>query len=141
MQDITELLDDVHGGTTGYVAGDSIALGVAQTLHWQHNARVGAPSSEIVNKVPNAHGHYFMVISAGSNDPRNPHLFQNLETMRKRAGGGVLWIAPVDPHARSVVQKVAAEHGDHVVTFTPGKDHVHPRSYSELAHKIQQYNH
>lgn len=140
MQELTgDQLLDVNGGT-GYVAGDSIALGVAQQLHWQHNARVGAPSKEIVDKVPR--GHYdLLVLSAGSNDPRNPALASNLEAMRKRAGGGVLWIAPVEPHARSVVERVAREHGDHVVTFTPGRDHVHPRSYAELARRIQQYPH
>jgi hypothetical protein len=136
----TDELTKVSGGSTGYVAGDSIALGVAQQLHWDHNAKVGAPSSDIVHRVPIG-GHHFMVISAGSNDPMNPRLGSNLELMRRRAGGGVLWIAPVNPHARSVVEHVAQEHGDHVVTFTPGKDHVHPRSYSALAHQISGFAH
>jgi hypothetical protein len=133
-------LTKVSGGSTGYVAGDSIALGVAEQLHWAHNAKVGAPSSDIVHRVPTG-SHHFIVISAGSNDPLNRRLGANLEAMRRRAGGGVLWIAPVNAHARAVVEHVAHEHGDHVVTFTPGHDHVHPRSYAELAQRIQRFAH
>ena len=130
-------LSTVSGGYGNYVAGDSIALGTAEALHWQHDAKVGAPSSDIVHRVPQGHFHT-LVLSAGSNDPRNPRLAANLNAMRRRAtGGGVVWIAPDDPHARSVVEQVAHAHGDRVVTFTPGRDHVHPRSYSELAHRIQ----
>jgi uncharacterized protein with von Willebrand factor type A (vWA) domain len=133
----TEELSGVSGGYGNFVAGDSIALGTAQALHWQHDAKVGAPSSDIIHRVPHGTFHE-LVLSAGSNDPRNPRLAANLETMRRRAtGGGVVWIAPVEAHARATVEHVAHEHGDRVVTFTPGKDHVHPRSYTELARRIQ----
>lgn len=136
-----DLLAQVSGGFSGYVAGDSIAVGVAQQLHWAHNAKVGAPSSNIVGRVPDHAGYNLVVISAGSNDPTNPRLGANLELMRRRAGGGVLWIAPVEPHARAVVNQVARAHGDHVVSFVPGRDGIHPRSYPELAHAIQRYAH
>ena len=129
-------LAGVAGGSRNFVAGDSIAVGVASQLHWAHDAKVGAPSKDIIHRVPHGHFH-FLVLSAGSNDPMNPHLADNLNAMRRRAGGGVLWIAPVNAHARAVVTRVAHEHGDQVVTFTPGHDHIHPRSYAELAHRIQ----
>jgi lactobin A/cerein 7B family class IIb bacteriocin len=133
----TEELESVSGGYGNFVAGDSIAVGVAGQLHWQHDAKVGAPSKDIIHRVPQGHFHT-LILSAGSNDPRNPHLIDNLNTMRRRAtGGGVVWIAPVEPHARAAVTRVAHEHGDRVVTFTPGHDHVHPRSYAELAHRIE----
>ncbi len=47
-----DVLASVSGGYAGYVAGDSIAVGVAGLLHWEHNAKVGAPSSNIVGRVP-----------------------------------------------------------------------------------------
>jgi hypothetical protein len=132
-------LTAVNGGAKGFVAGDSIALDLAQALHWDHNARIGAGSHEIIKKVPEAAGAYFMVISAGSNDPSNPNLGANLEAMRRRAGGGVLWIAPVDPHARETVQRVADSHGDNVLTFTPGRDGVHPRAYGDMVRAVRRY--
>jgi hypothetical protein len=139
---IDELTNVNGGAASGFVAGDSIGLGVAQQLHWAHDAKVGAPSSNIIDRVPVGEAvRHFMVISAGSNDPTNPRLGANLETMRKRAGGSVLWIAPVNPTARATVERVAHEHGDHVVTFTPGKDHVHPRSYAELGRAVTRFAH
>lgn len=138
MQDLdSDELVRVAGGRGNFVAGDSIALGTAQALGWAHNARVGAPSHEIISKVPtDMFG--ALVLSAGSNDPNNPGLRSNLMAMRRKAGGGshVVWIEPVNPHARAVVDQVARQHHDQVVSFTPGKDHVHPRSYGELARKI-----
>lgn len=134
--DSDELLR-VSGGRGNFVAGDSIALGTAQALGWAHNARVGAPSHEIISKVP-TDTFNSLVLSAGSNDPTNPGLRSNLMAMRRKAGGGshVIWIEPVDPRARAVVDSVAHANGDRTVSFTPGKDHVHPRSYGELARKI-----
>ena len=60
--------------------------------------------------------------------------------MRQRVhGGGVTWIEPVNARARSVVDSVAHSYGDRVVGFTPDKGGIHPRSYSELAHRIQSH--
>jgi hypothetical protein len=133
-----ELVGVNGGGASCAIAGDSIAAGVAaQMPQCVHNAKVGAPSSNIIHRVPI--GHFgLVVLSAGSNDPMNPHLADNLRAMRRRVhGGGVTWIEPVNAHARAVVDKVAHSYGDRVVGFTPGKDGVHPRSYSDLAHRIR----
>ena len=119
------------------IAGDSIAKGVGtQMPQCTVDAKVGTPSADIIHRVPTGHLG-LMIISAGSNDPMNPRLADNLTAMRKRTGGGVTWIAPVNPRARSVVESVAHSHGDRVVTFTPGPDGIHPHSYAELARAIQ----
>jgi hypothetical protein len=133
-----EDLDTVSGGAASCaIAGDSIAKGVGtQMPECSVDAKVGTPSADIIHRVPTGHVG-LMIISAGSNDPMNPRLADNLNAMRKRAGGGVTWIAPVNPRARGVVEDVAHSHGDRVVTFTPGPDGIHPRSYPELARAIR----
>lgn len=135
-------LSRVFGGAGGCaIVGDSIADGLAEKMpHCQRNAKIGIPSGKIIERVPQGYLG-LLIISAGSNDPQNPRLADNLNAMRRRAGGGVIWIAPVDSRARSVVNSVAQAHGDRVVTFTPGRDHVHPRSYSEIAQQIQGGHH
>jgi hypothetical protein len=124
MQDLLESLASteltcIHGGHKGYVAGD-IPLNLEQ-LQCLHDAKSGMPGSSIVHRVPMG-GYYFVVISAGSGDPMR--LASNLE--RRRAGGGVLRIAPVNARARSVVEP---GDGDHVVTLT------------ELARRMRRFAH
>jgi hypothetical protein len=127
------------GAGTCAIAGDSIAEGLGHVMkQCTTNAKIGIPSKQIVDRVPTSH-YGMVIISAGSNDADNAHLGDNLSTMRRRVGGGsVTWIAPIDPRAHSAVDKVAKAHGDRVVTFTPGHDNVHPRSYEALARTIGQ---
>lgn len=100
------------------------------------SAAVGLSSSAIVKRVP-ASPMKWLVISAGSNDPTNPRLEANLEAMRGRAKADqVVWVAPVHPKAFEAVRKVAAKHGDRFVSFTPGRDNVHPKSYKSLASSV-----
>jgi hypothetical protein len=100
------------------------------------SAKIGASSSAIVPRVP-AVPLKWLVISAGSNDPRNPKLEANLEAMRARASADrVIWVVPVHKAAAKAVRAVAAHHGDAVVPFIPGRDGVHPRSYGALARAV-----
>ncbi|HUO87984.1 MAG TPA: hypothetical protein VMU08_02320 [Rhizomicrobium sp.] len=116
------------------VVGDSIALGVGTELHrCVVNATVGIPSTEVIGRVQEAN---VLVVSAGSNDPRNPKLEANLRAIRARAAQRVIWIAPMDPIAAEAVRRVARIHGDAVVGFTPRPDHIHPRSYPALAGRV-----
>lgn len=117
-----------------HIAGDSIAVGLHYGLRgctW--SAKVGIPSGAIVARVAPAR---ILVVSAGSNDPANPHLAANLEAIRNRAAGGVIWILPAVPSARAVVARIAAAHGDRTVAFLAGRDHIHPRSYADLARAV-----
>lgn len=101
------------------------------------HAKVGLASARIVPLVPTQPVAY-LVISAGSNDPLNPHLADNLRAMRARASAGlIVWIAPARPAAAAVVRQVASAHGDAVVAFVPGRDHVHPKSYGRLAASVR----
>ena len=116
------------------VVGDSIALGVGTELHrCVVNATVGIPSTEIIGRVEQAG---VLVVSAGSNDPRNPRLEANLRAIRARAAQKVIWISPMDPVAAEAVRRVARIHGDAIVYFTPRPDHIHPRSYPALATRV-----
>lgn len=108
--------------------GDSIAVGVSRPLGCETRAYVGWPSNKIINLASGRY-HATCIISAGSNDPNNPHLRINLKKIRDRAKcSSYVWIQPT--------MSVAKEYGDVVISFTPSKDRVHPRSYSELAKKV-----
>jgi hypothetical protein len=116
------------------VVGDSIAAGAGQYMRkCKVNAKIGIPSHAVIGRVDPAAD--VNVVSAGSNDPANPNLRGNLESIRSRASR-VIWILPIDTRARAEVQAVAAEHGDLVVSFAPADDHVHPRSEIGLARSI-----
>jgi hypothetical protein len=113
---------------------DSIAVGAGQYIAaCRVNAKIGISSRAVIDRVdPSADVN---VVSAGSNDPDNPHLRGNLERIRSRARR-TIWILPIETRARAAVQAVAAEHGDPVVSFAPASDHVHPRSEVALARSI-----
>lgn len=114
--------------------GDSIAVGTGQALGCEIRAHVGWPSSKIVN-LANGVKSELCVISAGSNDPKNPKLLINLKTIRGKLDCvKVVWIQPVNKTASSAVRN-AARAGDKIVSFTPSKDNVHPKNYNTLAKK------
>ena len=117
------------------IVGDSIAVGVAEYSHGCSivDAKIGISSSAIIRRVHDAD---VVVISAGSNDPNNPRLVDNLKVIRAKCTHKVIWISPVNRVAAAAVRTVAALHGDTVITFIPGRDHVHPRSYIDLVNRI-----
>lgn len=118
---------------TCLIAGDSIAAGI----HYPSctvNAKIGIPSAAIVSRVSDAD---LVVISAGSNDPDNPHLIANLRAMRaKIKHGRALWIVPMHPKAAAAVRLVANESSDGMVTFAPARDGVHPHTYGGILRAI-----
>jgi hypothetical protein len=125
-----------------YIVGDSIALGTATAEglpakykpDCEVDAKIGIPSSAIIER---AHDAQLVVISAGSNDPTNPELVKNLEAIRVVATQNVLWIIPaVSPVAAAAVKKVAADHGDDTIAFTPGPDHTHPHTYLPIITRV-----
>ena len=116
--------------------GDSIAVGVGQAMHCTVRAHVGWPSSKIVT-LSNGVRAELCIISAGSNDPKIPKLIVNLKKIRNNLNcNRVVWIKPVNRTASAAVS--AAMRGtDSSVSFVPGKDNVHPKSYNSLAKSIK----
>jgi hypothetical protein len=118
-----------------YIIGDSIAAGSARAVReCSVDAKIGISSTAIIGR---AHDAALVVISAGSNDPKNPRLRQNLETIRAKATRRVLWIVPIDKTAAAAVRYTAAKHGDGLITFAPAKDNVHPHYYGPVATQIR----
>jgi hypothetical protein len=116
------------------VVGDSIAVGAGQYMRaCKINAKSGIVSNAVIARVDPSAG--VNVVSAGSNDPANPDLRANLESIRSRASR-VIWILPINIRARAEVQAVATAHGDPVVSFASAGDHVHPRYDVDLARSI-----
>ncbi len=120
-----------------FILGDSIAKGVSAILHgcasW---AKVGATAATILAHTLNGDSD-FTIISAGSNPPGGgPALVEKLTEMRRRLQPGkIIWIVPINK-ARGAVSRFAAANGDDAVTFRPGRDMVHPKSYRALSNAI-----
>jgi len=118
------------------IFGDSIAVGLSWFIKTcAVTAKVGMTSGWILAHAYS--GNFDTVyVSAGSNDPYNHVLVTNLEMIRKKnPNAKYVWIAPVNRKAKEEVHLVAWIHNDKVVDFIPGPDHVHPKSYEELAKK------
>ena len=116
--------------------GDSIAVGTGQAMHCTVRAHVGWSSSKIVT-LSNGVKAELCIISAGSNDPKNPKLIVNLKKIRNNLDcNKVVWIKPINSTAANAVS-AAKKGNDSVVSFTPSKDKVHPKSYSTLANSIK----
>ena len=112
--------------------GDSIAVGIGAAAHIETHARVGASSCAILSWSPETSEP--VIVSAGVNDPPG----SCIERIRARLHGPVIWVLPPPINsARAHIMGVASAHGDHVISYAPGRDGLHPRSYSELAAKIR----
>lgn len=119
------------------IVGDSIAVGVGAVMReCLVDAKSGIPSADVIARV---HSADILFVSAGSNDPRNPQLEDNLKTIRAKAWAAVVWIEPIAPTAAAAVDRVAAAHNDVVVKFDPSSDGVHPKSYDQLALSLRKY--
>lgn len=121
--------------------GDSIATyaGLGGALHCAEVRAVsGVPSSYVIGEAARSSHHDICVISAGSNDALNLNLRKNLEAIRNNTKCRiVVWVKPANSRASGVVAGVASEHGDRQVQVNPGRDHIHPHSYPQLASEIK----
>ena len=117
------------------IVGDSIA--VDQFAYFPaciHDAKIGVPSANIIGRV---HSADVMVVSAGSNDPDNERLLQNLQAIRAKATGKVIWIVPLNKKAARAVLTVARDHSDSIVTFHASNDGTHPKYNGQVAAEIR----
>jgi hypothetical protein len=126
------------------ILGDSIAVGVAQFRpECGVHAKVGINSRNWVDKnitkdlVANT-----VVISLGSNDPKNMKTINELFALRQVVGAKqVYWIVPaVNVEAQEAVKIVADKFEDKIL-FIPqlSKDKIHPTTngYKELANNTK----
>jgi hypothetical protein len=124
------------------MVGDSLAQFTQQAVRAAHGpacilvARQGAGSGEIATwRLPPAPAS-FVVISAGTNDARNPALPRNLAAIRARiTGTRVAWLLPYDRQAAMIVHLVAVRFKDSEMDLAayPTRDGIHPRSYAGVA--------
>lgn len=117
--------------------GDSLAAGVATRYpSCAVVAQVGAPTSRISRwPLPRHSGP--TVVSTGSNDPESPTLARDLDVIRSRIPGSVIWIVPAIRSAALAVL-AACRPGDRAAyaAGVPLRDGVHPRNYGDLARAI-----
>jgi hypothetical protein len=112
--------------------GDSLAVGAGAALGVPTIAGVSWSSCFIARVTPRARYDH-VVISAGVNDPPG----RCIAAIRARiSAGSVVWLRPVNG-AGPTVDRVAAAHGDTVLTYATGRDHVHPGSYGAVAAAVR----
>lgn len=107
------------------VAGDSIAVYVGAFTACMVDAKESLHSGSIISRI---HPADVVVISVGSNDRDDEPTAENINAIRARASAAsqVMWIVPNEPRSAKMILSVATSHGDQVVRFVPGADHVHP---------------
>ena len=117
------------------ILGDSIALGLSLAHPGcDVSAKVGRSTHAILaHQLPEKH-YDFVVISAGSNNPNDKALSDQLRRIRATVSADkVVWIEPLNSaRARTMVREIASENGDGTQRFDRSRDGVHPRSYSAL---------
>lgn len=121
--------------------GDSIAVGLQQLdSHCEVHAKVGAGSGFIATHYARNDATDYVIISMGSNDPRNPRLAHNARQLRRSLKAEVvIWILPYNKEAAVTIESVAREFQDGWVSlkYFPSRDNVHP-AYRPVARNIQQ---
>jgi lysophospholipase L1-like esterase len=122
------------------ILGDSIAVGVGQFRpECEVHAKVGINSRNWVDRnITKDLAAKTVVISLGSNDPKNMKTLKELFTLRQVVEAKrVYWIVPaVNAEAQEAVKIVADKFEDKIL-FIPqlSKDKIHPTAngYKELA--------
>lgn len=105
--------------------GDSIMVGMRGLLPGcRINAVIGINSTAVAKLAAPAN---VLLVSMGSNWPTNPHLTDDIRTVKQFAPC-VVFVAPVHPRPRSIIMSEALP-----VIFTPANDNVHPQNYRALA--------
>jgi len=117
--------------------GDSIAVGLESVdKTCSVYAKVGAGSDFITKHYVGKDRGDYTVVSMGSNDPKNPRLYQNAVKLRKsfKQAELVVWILPRDRRAAEVIRKVANQFQDNWVDLGkyPSNDNIHPKSYKQI---------
>jgi hypothetical protein len=125
--------------------GDSIAVGLAQAINrgglvCDRAARVGVGSAKVVAAALGAADYPIAIVSAGSNNPRDPRLERDLNAIRQVLWRSrVIWVLPYHRGAAYAVTRVAFAFNDAVVDLAryPSDDGVHPRDYKVVAGAIR----
>ena len=126
------------------ILGDSIAVGVGQFRpECEVHAKVGINSRNWVDRnITKVLAAKTVVISLGSNDPKNMKTLKELFTLRQVVEAKrVYWIVPaVNVEAQEAVKIVADKFEDKIL-FIPqlSKDKIHPTTngYKELANNAR----
>ncbi len=114
------------------IIGDSIAVGLGREMpECQTDAAVGRHAWQ-VGPFPAS---LLTIISIGSND--RPTDAGEMLLLRTRIRGVVIWIMPAVAYAQRAVLAISGDYGDRTVSFRPGPDGIHPRSYPELAAAVR----
>lgn len=124
------------------ILGDSIGLGTAKAINSQYAPRCdvqaveGATAAQILSWRRPIKIYGSCVFAIGSNDPPGAPLARTLSRTRGSiCFRRVIWLLPYARGQAYTVSSVAARYGDETVDLTrfPSVDHIHPRSYSQLA--------
>ena len=130
------------------VIGDSIAVGVGQTLpECRTEARVGMTARQFVHEFLHPREADKVVISLGVNDGVSATTIPNLQRVRESVRGRTVYrLLPAQhDYARGAIRAVASRYGDRVIDCAPtaGPDGLHPTGagYRSLGGMIRASRH
>ena len=113
--------------------GDSIALGTGNALHAETVAVEKMGSCDIERMMPSKHFDR-AVISAGVNDA--PGICVGSILSRVNADEVIVILPPGINSARAHIKSIAKARHLKTISYIPGADGLHPRSYAEVAAKV-----
>ncbi len=129
-----------------HVVGDSVAVGLGAALRpCSVSARIGLSSLNAASRV--GHSGDWVIVALGSNDfPRGISAAQRrlsdinvrraLSRIEAAAGRRAIVIVPANG-GRGTVESWLASHGLRSLSFSAGRDGIHPKSYGELARRVR----
>lgn len=124
------------------ILGDSIGLGTARAVNDRYapqcdvQAVERATAGQILAWRRPAKTYGSCVFAIGSNDQPGASLARSLSLIRASfCYRRVIWLLPYARAQAYIVSSIAARYGDETVDLVrfPTADHIHPRSYSDLA--------
>jgi hypothetical protein len=129
-----------------HVVGDSVAVGLGAALRpCSVSASIGLSSLHAASRV--GHSGDWVIVALGSNDfPRGISAAQRrlsdinvrraLSRIEAVAGRRAIVIVPANG-GRATVESWLSSHGLGSLSFSAGRDGIHPRSYGELARRVR----
>ncbi len=124
------------------ILGDSIGLGTARAVNERYPRQCDvlaverATAAQILSWRKPEKNYGSCIFAIGSNDPPRLNLATQLVRIRSSIClRRVIWLLPYARPQAYIVSSIAARYGDETMDLIQFKtrDHVHPRSYSEVA--------
>lgn len=124
------------------VVGDSIGVGVSQSLHMSPDqVLVGNTSKELISNIRSQSGVVnanLAIVSIGSNESDIGILTNNIQTIRSLLSAKkYIWVLPYNPEmSKAISSAVGQDELYQLSSIPPSSDNIHPSSYGSIVSAI-----